>query len=173
MSEVRTLGVASPVFDEDRVEVGHVVMAEYDETARAHVEQDARRLDGAVVVCRSSPRSWHLWGLRPRSWGEAIGRTDDLDATQHYVEEMDRRGRATLRTHPKVDPDGATVATAPVPVVVEDGEGPVSRPHVERLRQMARHADATDAARDLAALLDGETVGETLRSEAFAYEVGR
>lgn len=172
--EVKTAGIASVVFDEDRDVLGHVLMADYDDADPYDVKAAAGRVDGPAVVVRSSTSSYHVYGLQIRpSWGDLIDELRSTGASQGFVEEMLDRERAVLRTQAKLDTETGDVATeAPVPILVlaerGEGEAPVSKPHAVRLRQLAEAAGREQVASDLDRLAErGE--GETLTREMWAY----
>lgn len=173
--EVKTAGIASAVFGEDRAVLGHVLMADYDDVDESAAVDHATRVDGPAVVVRSSPGSHHVYGLGVRPWGDLIDELRGTGASQGFVEEMLDRERAVLRIAAKLDVETDEVVTdAPVPFLVLDDEGdaPVSRPHAIRLSQLAEDAGEHRAARQLDRLATGpRAFGETLTREMWAYAV--
>ena len=171
--EVKTAGVGSAVFDEDESELGHIVMLDYDSIRFELVLKDAYAIPGPAVVLSSSPGSWHIWGLRVRSWDEALKQMQQSRASDGFVDEMSDRGRAVLRTQPKLTADNSTRTPPPLPFrVVGDVETEISRPHTIRLRELAAAAQREHVEADLATMLDDETatIGRTLRSETWSYD---
>ena len=159
-----TSGVTSRVFDVDREVVGHIVMVEYDETARDVAEADARALDGPSVLLRSSADCWHVYDLAVRPWREVVDAARSTRCCPEYRAEQIERERFALRTFPKIRRTGEVYREAPEPVALFDGaRGPVSRPHVVALQQLAdeQGADAIAAGLDILAAKWG-TTGRTL-----------
>lgn len=132
-----TTGLESAVHDDPDTEpVGHVLMLDYDSTDKRTVYDDIQAVPGPVVIHRTQPDSWHLYGLQIRPLSDQLDLAVDTEADAAFVQEMDRRGMMTLRIGAK--PDRAR----PFPVVAdlpdpEDGSVPVSRPHIDQLRQFA------------------------------------
>lgn len=171
-TEVKTAGVGSGVFDEDESELGHVVMLDYDDVDVDIVLEDADALPGPAVVLSSSPGSWHVWGLRVRSWTAALDAMRESRASSAFVDEMSQRERAVLRTQPKLTDDHTVRTPPPLPIrVVGELETEISRPHTIRLRELATKCGRPHVEADLATMLEGEsTIGRTLRSEAWSYD---
>lgn len=141
---VEAQGVESEVVREDLEPVGHVVMLEYDDVPAHVVREDLERLLEPTVLVRSSTRSWHVYGLQVRSWPRVVRTLRQSNASSEYVDEMVRRGTATLRTSPKIDGQGELRKPRPVPVGVTltrpESTIEVSKPHCARLRQLAEES---------------------------------
>lgn len=176
---VRTAGVVSRVLDDDGEVLGHVVAADYDDADLSTVREDARRLGGPVVVCESSPGSWHLWGLKVRPWSDVVDALTESRASTEFVEEMRTRGAATLRTHPKLSEEsGEVVVEAPTPVAAfgrvptHPNDGRVSWPHATRLAQMCERAESDGAVAEfLAAVEESDAaVGAAFGTAAWQYD---
>jgi hypothetical protein len=168
----RSAGVASYVLDGAGDLLGHVLMVEYDDVDPSVPIEDAERLDGPVVVARSSPRSYHLLDLTVRPWDETlrIAREETRSSTA-YLDDREDDGRLLLRTFPKVRlSDGAEYKPAPDPFAAfepDDFDGPVSAPHVESYRQLAsENGRTTIGGLTVAIEANADTTGERLvRSE--------
>lgn len=170
-AEFVSAGVASAVHDGDRELVGHVLLLDYDDVPASVVADDAARLDGPVVVVRSSVGSWHVWALSLRSWQEAVDDARETSACQHFVDSMVDKGRFVLRTQPKFSVDGEIRRSAPAPdSVIGDVSAPVSQPHAIRLRQMADDAGLDDVADELRQIgTSDHAVGRTFPTHDFHY----
>jgi hypothetical protein len=158
-------GVCSQVYGDDRQLVGHVLMVEYDDVAREVAERDARFLPGVTVLLRSSARCWHVYDLGVRSWDRTVELARSTSCCPLYRDEQVDLGRFALRTFEKIRRTGDVYRDAPVPVAVVDGDGPLSWPHAETLRQLAVEVDQQVVADTLDDLVDERpTVGRTLRT---------
>lgn len=176
ITQVKTSGVGSAVRDEHDSELGHVVMLDYDGVDYELALAEAQEIDGPAVVVRSSPGSWHVWGLRVRSWDAVENRMLRSAASSEFVSEMLERERCVLRTHPKLTRDNMEASPSPVPVTLleDESDAEISKPHAIRLWQLAQLADSDEVASELAALLDSDrAIGKTLSSETWFYRGGR
>lgn len=157
MSESETVpvvaaGIESEVATDDEEPIGHVLMADLDGVDPDAVEGLA---GDATVVVETSGGS-HVYGLVVRPWEDVVEtlREDELDVDAEYVEEMDRRGRATLRTTAEVDVSGGERAPAPVVrrVFVDESVDldALSAPHARRLAALAPEGSTVETVlRDL------------------------
>lgn len=163
MSELVAEGVESEVADADERTVGHVAMLDVDADERPPA------LSSGVSVTLSTANGFHVLDLTPRPWDETVELLDelaaDLDADAEYVDEMERRGRATLRTSAELASDGSERSPAPevVDVRVAPSAERVSGPHARIYARLAEDGSASE--RVLSDLASGlfagvETVGD-------------
>lgn len=164
-----TAGLASYVYSGEEETLGHVVVLDLDDVDPATAFEEAARLDDPAVVLRTSPSCYHVVGLRVRPWEDALDVARASRSCGDYVDEMDVRGRFIARTFEKVrQASGDLYKPTPEPVLVVDGDGPVSRPHATRLRQLAEEVGREDVAEALGTLVERNgTVGRLLTQSRY------
>ena len=171
---VRCNGIESAVLDEDREEIGHVLMLDYDDVGRQTVMREAEDLDGLSVVVESSTGSYHVYGLSVRSWESAVETARESSASESYVDEMDRRGEFTLRVSGKGDEPAPTVVGISGRGSEDSDLTAVSDPHLSVLQDMATDEFALTLRAVRAGLSDShEPVGSTAVRSTYETEVDR
>jgi hypothetical protein len=166
-----TSGVLSHVREGDET-VGHVLMIEWDDIDDVmRPIRTAERMPGVSVLLRSSPGSYHLYGLSVRPVEtqllDAVRKNGDVWQARWAA----RRGYFVLRVLPKTRSEsGETYKPAPEPVRVFDSESeyPQSRPHRDILLDLAQEHGADDGE---GALAEGRAshdwVGDGLRVDHY------
>jgi hypothetical protein len=179
---IRSTCVSAVVHDQDRETVGYIGMAEWDDEPRETALTAAAEAPGPAVVLRSSPPSrgesepsWHLWLPTVRPWERTVEIVRAAEPAEHYLSDRLDAGEFWLRTRAKFFESGSITASPPIPMVVVGGDdGPLSRPHLLRLRQLAEavgHPDASEhVSEEIGALLDRETVGATYDRSHYRYD---
>lgn len=170
-NEIKTAGIASTVIEDD-VELGHVLMLDLDDVDEEVAIETAESIAGPAVVLESSRGSYHVYGLRIRSWDRVVSELEESAASGHYVREMIDRERCVLRTQPKLSEDNDVVTPEPKIVDVIDADEDdlaISYPHLAVLRQLPE-ADWFDGLLDLSR--SDSARGDGLPSEMWSYSGG-
>ena len=166
-----TAGLLSHVREGDD-SVGHVLMIEWDDIDDVmRPIRTADRLPGVSVLLRSSPGSYHLYGLSVRPVEtqllDAVRKNGDVWQARWAV----RRGYFVLRVLAKTRSESREVykpAPEPVRVFESESEYPQSRPHRDMLLDLAREHGADDVVEALeSALASHEWVGDGLRVDHY------
>lgn len=170
---LETSGVLSHVREEEET-VGHVLMIEWDDIDDVmRPIRTASRLPGVSVLLRSSPGSYHLYGLAVRPVEtqllDAMRKNGDVWAARWAA----RRNYFVLRVMPKTRSEsGEVYKEAPEPVRVFDSssEYPLSEPHARILLDLARESGSEEVEGDLLDALDSEDhewIGDGLRVDHY------
>ena len=167
--KLTTAGLASYVFTGAEVLLGHVVVLDLDDVDPATALEEAAALSDPAVVLRTSTGCYHVVGLGVRAFDAALEAARASRACPDYVDEMGERGRFVARTFEKLRQEsGEVYKPTPEPVVVVDGDGPVSRPHATRLRQLAAEVGRDDVDRALEQVArENGTVGKLLTQSRY------
>ena len=129
-SVLYTRGIGSEVWRDG--EAGeHVALIDSDESDALSIHTLAESMDGYVAVFESSPGSYHLWSLTPRSLTDVVMDSLSLRAADaEHVAQSRRRESFVVRCAPKVREDGTEYKPAPSHVATyDDGTGAVARGH--------------------------------------------
>jgi len=162
-------GVTTDVWQEDRERLGHVLMVEYDDEDPGVPLRDARALPGLTVLLRSSRASYHLWDLMVRDRSQMVEEARETDACPGYLEARAEAGHWALRTSAKVrETDLSHYREPPEPVRVIGGSGPVSAPHLSKLRDMSKLSGSSEVLDRLRGVKEThEVIGESFATKTY------
>lgn len=162
-----TRAVESSVLDESGDEVGHVALFDLDEVGIEAARHVARVVGGYTVILRSSPGSYHVWGLSVRPIDEIIEIAAGLEAVdREHTALSNQRDCCVVRIEEKIAAaTGRTVADKPVfrEAIAQPSALPQSKPHWAELAKML------DV--DLDPKPGYEWVGDRLRRRVFLADI--
>lgn len=168
---LETSGLLSHVREEGET-IGHILMIEWDDVDDImRVIRTASALPGISVLHRSSPGSYHLYGLSVRPVEDQLLDAMRKNGDVYQARWGARRGYFALRILPKIRSESREIyKTAPQPVRVFNSESdyPQSRPHLDMLIQIAEEHGTELVEEDLrAAREEHELVGDSLRIDHY------
>ena len=141
-----TTGVLSEVYNSEDDVIGHITLADYDDTCGADYDlmlDDIKDLPGITVVLESSPQSYHVWNLSVRDKLKTAEQKMQLHDDAKHLCIGYRRGRWALRLAGKYEPNGDVYKSEPEldMVLVNPTDLKQSKPHFNLLKALAEKQD--------------------------------